>query len=96
MGSRNGFVLILQSGAGGYLGCTEVADAYDDTSHVGGDGWIFRFQFVGHQTSRHRRSRPLVKLRQVSTLGCPSATAMPTALQSAGNRHCVEYALECE
>jgi hypothetical protein len=96
MGNHKGFVLILQSGAGGYLAYLDVADACNHASHVDGDGWVFRFEFDGFRSGRHRRSRPVIKLRRVSTLGSPNATAMPSAIKSAGDRHCVEYALDCE
>lgn len=98
MGSDTGFLVILQSGAGGYLGSSDEADAcaYARASYLDEHGWIFYFKFKGYLSGRHRRSQPLVRLRLVSTLGSPAASAMPATLAVAGMRHCVDYVLDCE
>jgi hypothetical protein len=96
MGNHKGFVLILQSGAGGYLGCAEEDDACSLVSHIDGDGWLFHFQCDGYRRGRHRRSRPTVKLQLIAPFGSPDANAMPAALAAAGDRHCVDYVLACE
>ena len=95
MVNRKGFVLILQSGAGGYLGCSEEDDACNHASHFDGDGWLFHFEADGLWKGRHRRSRPTVKLQLIAPFGSPDASAMPTALAAAGDRHCVSYVLDC-
>ena len=96
MGCETGYLVILQSGAGGYLGCADEAGACHRASYFDGEGWIFHFKLKGYASGRHRRSLPIVKLRLVSTLGSPSASSMPAALTAAGERHYVEYALDCE
>jgi hypothetical protein len=96
MENRKGFVLILQSGAGGYLGCSEEEDACNHLSHIDGDGWLFHFEFDGYRKGRHQRSRPVVKLQLIAPFGSPNASAMAAALTAAGDRHCVDYVLDCE
>jgi hypothetical protein len=96
MENRKGFVLILQSGAGGYLGCSEEADACNHTSRFDGDGWVFHFEFDGYLNGRHRRSRPVVKLQLIAPFGCPNASAMAAAIAVAGMRHCVDYLIDGE
>ena len=91
--ARNvGYLLILESGAGGYIAGTDESDACDRASHTDGQRWVLRCKFDEHTSGRHRRGRPLVKLRIISTLGRPSA--MPAALAAAGERHYVEYVLD--
>jgi hypothetical protein len=96
MGNRKGFMLILQSGAGGYLGCSEEDDACSHATRIDGDGWVFHFEFEGHLKGRHRRSKPMVKLQLIAPFGSPDASAMPAALAAAGDRHCVDYVLDRE
>ena len=96
MGCSIGYLFIFESGAGGYLWCSDKAEACDRASYFEGSGWIFHFAAVGYASGWHRRSRPVIKLRHVSTLGSPNATAMQAALTAAGTRHGVEYKLDCE
>ena len=91
MASDAAYLLILANGAGGYIAATDRNEACDRASHTEGHGWVFRCKFDGHTSGRHRRSRPMVKLWLISTLGRPCATAMPTALGIAGERHSVVY-----
>lgn len=93
MGHRTGFIALLQSGAGGYVGHSSEADARSHASRLGGSGWVFRFDYEGFQGGRHRRSRPVVKLWQVSVFGSPAENSLEAALKSAGARHCVSYVL---
>jgi hypothetical protein len=85
------FLLILESGVGGYIAADNPHDACHRASFADGHGWIFRCEFGDHTSERHRRSRPSVKLWLVSTLGSPSGSAMTTALEIAGARHRVLY-----
>jgi hypothetical protein len=95
MENRKGFVLILQSGAGGYLDCSE-DDACNHLSHIDGDGWLFHFELYSYRKGRHQRSRPVVKLQLIAPFGSPNASAMAAALAAAGDRHCVNYVLDRE
>jgi hypothetical protein len=96
MGCGTGYLVILQSGAGGYLGSATEADACDRASYFDGEGWLFHFEVDGYSSGRHRRSRQVVRLRLVSTLGRPHRDAIPAALAVAGMRHCVDYSIDCE
>ena len=96
MGCKRGHLVILESGAGGYLGCLDEAEACDRASYFQGNGWVFHFEVDGYQSGRHRRTRPSVKLRLVAQIGNPNASSMPAALAAAGMRHSVDYSIDCE
>jgi hypothetical protein len=91
MASDIGFLLVLKSGAGGYIAATSPHDARRRASFADGDGWLFRCEGTGRASERHRRSRPVVMLRLISTVGRPDSNAMAAALETAGARHCVAY-----
>ncbi|MFC7478138.1 hypothetical protein ACFQS7_27580 [Dankookia sp. GCM10030260] len=91
MESTFGFLLILQSGAGGYMAVANPHDARHRASFADGDGWVFRCEFTGQAAERHRRSRPVVMLGLISTVGRPDSNAMAAALETAGERHSVVY-----
>ena len=91
MATDVGFLLILQSGAGGYMAAANPLDARHRASFADGDGWVFRCEVTGQAAERHRRSRPVVMLRLISTVGRPDSNAMAAALETAGERHSVVY-----
>jgi|SRR3954453_7229272 hypothetical protein len=91
MATDVGFLLILESGAGGYIAAANSHDARHRASYADGDGWVFRCEVTGQAAERHRRRRPVVTLRLISTVGRPDSNAMAGALETAGERHSVVY-----
>src|SRR4051812_44566035 len=85
------FLLILESGAGGYITATSPSDACHRASFADGHGWIFRCEFAVHTSERHRRAWPIVALRLIATLGRPDDNALVEALYVAGGRHRAFY-----
>ena len=43
-----GYLIILESGVSGYLGCCDEVDACDRASNLNGKGWLFRFEVDGY------------------------------------------------
>jgi hypothetical protein len=91
MATEVGFLLILESGVGGYIAATDPLDARHRASFADGHGWVFRCEFSGHKSGSHWRSRPVRTLWLISTVGRPNSDAMPAALKTAGERHRVQY-----
>src|SRR4051794_14855580 len=91
MADESTFLLITESGAGGYMTATSPSDARHRASFADGHGWIFRCEFDDQMSERHRRAWPLVMLRLIATLGRPDEDAMADALDVAGERHRAVY-----
>jgi hypothetical protein len=91
MAGEISFLLVLESGAGAYIAATSPHDARRRASFADGDGWVFRCEVTSRASERHRRSRPVVRLWLISTLGHPNSNAMAAALEAAGERHSVLY-----
>jgi len=91
MADEVAFLLILESGAGGYIAVASAHDACHQASFADGNGWVFRCEVTGQAAERHRRSRPVVTLRLISTVGRPDSNAMAAALETAGERHSFVY-----
>jgi hypothetical protein len=87
------FLLILESGAGGYVTKASRKDACQAVADMGSNGWLFRFRAGGHLSGRKRGGR-ITELVLVAAVGSPDANAMADALMAAGKRHGVLYQID--
>ncbi|MBC4019164.1 hypothetical protein [Siccirubricoccus deserti] len=85
-------MLILESGAGGYVAEARREQACQRVMTMGSSGWLFRSRFGGYAKGRRRRRNgQIIELVVVRTVGTPDADAMAGALLAAGKRHGVTY-----
>jgi hypothetical protein len=88
------FLLILESGAGGYVAEASRERACQRAMSMGSSGWLFRSRFGGYAKGRRRRlDGQIIELVLVRAVGTPDADAMAGALLAAGKRHGVTYQL---
>jgi hypothetical protein len=87
------YLLILESGAGGYVAAADEAKVRELAAHVGGQGWVFGCRSGGYPVSKRRGSRKVVDLTLLWTMGQPDQQALVPALQAAGTRHGTLYRL---
>jgi hypothetical protein len=87
------FLLILESGAGGYVTKASRKDACQVVANMGSNGWLFRFRAGGHLRG-WKRGGPITELVLVAAVGSPDGNAMADALLAAGKRHGVLYQID--
>jgi hypothetical protein len=90
MGQDERYLLILETGAGGYIVSADADDVREHAARIDGSGWLFKYQDERHMARRQRR---IVELWLVTTFGHPDANALAAALVAAGKRHRVAYQL---
>ena len=90
MRSDEGYLLILETGGGGYIAAADAGDICEYAARIDGNGWLFKYQDERHMARRQRR---IVELWLVTTFGHPDANALAAALAAAGKRHRVAYQL---
>jgi hypothetical protein len=90
---RAEFVLILESGAGGYVAEARLEAACRVAAGLGSCGWIFRWQSGGYVRGPRQRGGRIIELVLVGTVGTPDGNALPGALIASGQRHGVTYML---
>jgi hypothetical protein len=91
MAGESSFLLILENGAASFLAAASPNDARHHASFADGHGWVFRCEFNGYASERHRRSGPVKTLWLISALGRPNSDVMIAALNIAGEQHRVLY-----